>query len=223
MIEVEGLAKRFGARVLFEDVCLRVAAGEAVAIEGPSGSGKTTLLRCLVGLDRADAGVVRVGGDTLAAGVSDAASLARVRRKMGFVFQQFHLFPHLSVLENVTLAPVDVAGRAPQEAARAARALLERVGIASRADARPGALSGGEQQRAAIARALALSPEALLMDEPTSALDPARVADLVSLLRGLCAEGLALLVVTHDEAFARAVAGRVVTLRDGRLVSAPPR
>jgi polar amino acid transport system ATP-binding protein len=222
VIEVEGLAKRFGARVLFEDVCLRIAAREAVAIEGPSGSGKTTLLRCLVGLERADAGVVRVGGDALAAGGSDAASLARVRRKMGFVFQQGHLFPHLSVLENVVLAPVEVAGRARQDAERAARALLERVGIAARADARPGALSGGEQQRAAIARALALSPEALLMDEPTSALDPARVADLVSLLRGLCAEGLALLVVTHDEDFARAVAGRVVTLRDGRLVSSPP-
>ncbi len=223
MIEIVGLAKRFGARVLFEGVCLRVGAGEAVAIEGRSGTGKTTLLRCLVGLERADAGTVRVGGDALAAGVSDAAALARVRRKMGFVFQQFHLFPHLSVLDNVTLAPVDVAGLAPVEATRVARALLERVGVAARADARPGALSGGEQQRVAIARALALAPEALLLDEPTSALDPERVSDLVSLLRGLCAEGLALLVVTHDADFARAVAGRVVTLRDGHLVSAPPR
>jgi ABC-type polar amino acid transport system ATPase subunit len=219
MIALEGLAKRYGARTLFEDVSLRVEAGEAVAIDGASGSGKTTLLRCLVGLDHADAGTVRVGDDVLAAGATDPAALARIRRRVGFVFQQWNLFPHLSVVDNVALAPVEVAGRARDEALRDARALLERVGIAARADARPGALSGGEQQRAAIARALALRPEALLMDEPTSALDPARVADLVTLLRGLCADGLALLVVTHDEDFARAVARRVVTLRDGRLVA----
>ncbi|HVZ73644.1 MAG TPA: ATP-binding cassette domain-containing protein [Polyangia bacterium] len=220
MIEIDGLAKRHGPRVLFEGVSLRVGAGEAVAIEGPSGSGKTTLLRCVIGLDHADAGTVRVGGDVVSAGSPDHAALARVRRRVGFVFQQWNLFPHLSVLENVALAPVEVARRAPAEATRDARALLERVGIGARADARPGALSGGEQQRAAIARALALAPEALLMDEPTSALDPARVADLVTLLRGLCADGLALLVVSHDTDFARAVAGRVVTLRDGRLAPA---
>jgi ABC-type polar amino acid transport system ATPase subunit len=218
MIEILGLTKRLGGRTLLGGVSLRVAAGEAVAVMGPSGSGKTTLLRCLVGLERADAGTVRVGDDLLAPGAPDyERTLARVRRRVGLVFQQWHLFPHLSVLENVVEAPVHVARRAPADAAREARVLLERVGIAARADARPHELSGGEQQRAAIARALALAPTALLMDEPTSALDGERVAELVALLRGLCAEGLALLVVTHDEQFARAVARRVVTLRAGVL------
>jgi polar amino acid transport system ATP-binding protein len=218
MIEILGLTKRLGGRTLLGGVSLRVAAGEAVAVMGPSGSGKTTLLRCLVGLERADAGTVRVGDDVLAPGAPDyERTLARVRRRVGLVFQQWHLFPHLSVLENVVEAPVHVARRAPADAAREARVLLERVGIAARADARPHELSGGEQQRAAIARALALAPTALLMDEPTSALDGERVAELVALLRGLCAEGLALLVVTHDEQFARAVARRVVTLRAGVL------
>jgi polar amino acid transport system ATP-binding protein len=220
VISVEGLTKRYGARTLFDDVCLRVGEGEAVAVMGPSGSGKTTLLRCLVGLDRPDAGTVRVGGDALEAGAPPAAhalALARVRRRVGFVFQQWHLFPHLTVLQNVIEAPVHVAGRPRADAERDAHALLERVGIAARAEARPHQLSGGEQQRAAIARALALSPEALLMDEPTSALDDERVAALVSLLGGLRAEGLALLVVTHDQDFARAIAPRILSLRDGRL------
>jgi polar amino acid transport system ATP-binding protein len=221
VIQVEGLTKRRGARTLLDGVSLRVNAGEAVAVMGESGSGKTTLLRCLEGLERADAGTVRVGDDVLSAGApgpEHAGALARLRRRIGFVFQQWHLFPHLTVLENVIEAPVHVAGRTPHEAVRAARALLERVGIATRADARPHELSGGEQQRAAIARALALEPEALLMDEPTSALDPDRVAGLVALLRGLCADGLALLAVTHDQDFARALGGRVLLLRDGRLI-----
>jgi ABC-type polar amino acid transport system ATPase subunit len=219
MIELDGLTKRLGARTLLGGVSLRVDAGEAVAIMGPSGAGKTTLLRCLVGLERADAGTVRVGADVLAPGAPDfARTLARVRRRVGLVFQQWHLFPHLTVVDNVTLAPIYVAGRARADAERDARALLARVGIAARADARPHELSGGEQQRAAIARALALAPEALLMDEPTSALDGERVDELVALLRGLGDEGLALLVVTHDEAFARALARRVITLRDGALI-----
>jgi polar amino acid transport system ATP-binding protein len=220
VIAVEGLTKRFGARALFDRVSLRVGEGEAVAVMGPSGSGKTTLLRCLVGLDRPDEGTVRVGDDALVAGATAAAhavALARVRRRVGFVFQQWHLFPHLTVLENVVEAPVHVAGRARADAEREAQALLDRVGIAARAGARPHELSGGEQQRAAIARALALNPEALLMDEPTSALDGERVAALVALLSGLRADGLALLVVTHDEDFARAVAPRILSLRDGRL------
>ncbi|HEX4405742.1 MAG TPA: ATP-binding cassette domain-containing protein, partial [Polyangia bacterium] len=140
---------------------------------------------------------------------------------VGFVFQQLHLFPHLTVLENIIEAPVHVARRARREAEVQARALLDRVGIAARADARPHQLSGGEQQRAAIARALALDPEALLMDEPTSALDGARVGELVALLSDLCKGGLALLFVTHDAPFARALARRVLTLRDGRLIDQP--
>jgi ABC-type polar amino acid transport system ATPase subunit len=218
MIEAVGLTKRLGARTLLDGVSLRVEAGEAVAVMGPSGVGKTTLLRCLDGLERADAGTVRVGDDAFGPGAPDYdRAVARVRRRIGFVFQQWHLFPHLTVLENVIEAPVHVAGRAADEATRQARALLARVGITARADARPHELSGGEQQRAAIARALALAPQALLMDEPTSALDDERVGDLVALLRGLCADGLALLCVTHDEQFARALAHRVILLRDGRL------
>jgi ABC-type polar amino acid transport system ATPase subunit len=225
VIEVVGLTKRLGGRTLLDGVSLRVGAGEAVAVMGPSGAGKTTLLRCLEGLERADAGTVRVRDDAFGPDVPDYdRAVARVRRRIGFVFQQWHLFPHLTVLENVVEAPIHVARRAPDEATRDARALLERVGISERAHARPDQLSGGEQQRAAIARALALAPEALLMDEPTSALDGERVGELVTLLRGLCADGLALLVVTHDEHFARALASRVITLRDGRLTdhSAPP-
>jgi polar amino acid transport system ATP-binding protein len=220
VISVEGLTKRYGTRALFVGVSLRIGEGEAVAVMGPSGCGKTTLLRCLIGLERPDAGTVRVGEDALVAGAPHDAhmkALGRVRRRVGFVFQQWHLFPHLTVLENVVEAPVHVAKRPRADAERDARALLERVGIAGRAGARPHELSGGEQQRAAIARALALAPEALLMDEPTSALDNERVAALVTLLGGLRAEGLALLVVTHDEDFARAVAPTVLTLRDGRL------
>ena len=219
MIEALGLTKRRGGRALLDGVSLRVGAGEAVAVMGASGAGKTTLLRCLDGLERADAGTVRVGGDAFSPDAPDYdGAVARVRRRLGLVFQEWHLFPHLTVLENVALAPVHVAGRAPEAAARDAHALLERVGIGARAGARPRELSGGEQQRAAIARALALAPEALLMDEPTSALDGERVESLVALLRGLCAEGLALLVVTHDEPFARALAHRVIMLRDGALI-----
>jgi polar amino acid transport system ATP-binding protein len=223
VIEVAGLTKRLGGRTLLDGVSLRVGAGEAVAVMGPSGAGKTTLLRCLDGLERADAGTVRVGDVAFGPGLADYdGAVARVRRRVGLVFQEWQLFPHLTVLENVALAPVHVAGRPPDAAARDARALLERVGIAPRADARPRELSGGEQQRAAIARALALAPEALLMDEPTSALDGERRGALVTLLRGLCADGLALLFVTHDEHFARALADRVIVLRAGALSDHPP-
>ena len=222
MIEARDLTRRLGGRAVLDGVSLRVGAGEAVAVMGASGAGKTTLLRCLDGLERADAGTVRVGEDAFSPGAADYdLAVARVRRRLGLVFQEWHLFPHLTVLENVALAPVRVAGRAPDEAARDAHALLERVGIAARAGARPRELSGGEQQRAAIARALALAPEALLMDEPTSALDGERVDALVTLLRGLCADGLALLFVTHDEQFARALAHRVLTLRAGALIDQP--
>ncbi|HVU49523.1 MAG TPA: ATP-binding cassette domain-containing protein, partial [Polyangia bacterium] len=149
MIEVDGLTKRREGRALLDGVSLRVGAGEAVAVMGASGAGKTTLLRCLDGLERADAGTVRVGGDAFGPDAPDYdGAVARVRRRLGLVFQEWHLFPHLTVLENVALAPVHVAGRAPGAATREAHALLERVGIAARAGARPRELSGGEQQRA---------------------------------------------------------------------------
>jgi ABC-type polar amino acid transport system ATPase subunit len=218
MLQITRIHKQLSERQVLSDVSFQVGAGEAVAIMGASGSGKTTLLRCINGLERIDAGDIKVGPDALtAATASDDAVLGRVRRRVGFVFQDWQLFRNRSVLGNVIEAPVHAAGAPPAEAAARAHALLERVGISHRATAYPHQLSGGEQQRAAIARALAMSPEVLLMDEPTSALDPARVDELVALLRGLVADGLALLVVTHDEAFARALGGRVLTLRDGRL------
>jgi polar amino acid transport system ATP-binding protein len=221
LIEVRDLRKQLGGCAVLDGISLTVAAGEAVAIMGPSGSGKTTLLRCLNGLERADAGAVRVGPDELRAGDPDwDRAVARIRRRAGFVFQQWHLFANRTVLGNVIEAPVHVAGEDPTAAIGRARALLERVGIAHRAAAFPHELSGGEQQRAAIARALAMSPQALLLDEPTSSLDAGRVGDLVRLLAGLVADGLALLAVTHDDRFARALGARVLTLRDGRLEGA---
>jgi polar amino acid transport system ATP-binding protein len=219
VIEVEALTKRFGARTVLHAVSARVGRGEAVALCGPSGSGKTTLLRCLNGLERADAGTIRVEGQELRAGTgaADDRALQALRRKVGFVFQQWHLFANLTVLENVIEAPIHVAREPAARAETRARALLERVGIAHRAAARPHQLSGGEQQRAAIARALAMTPSVLLLDEPTSALDPERTRDLVALLRGLCADGLTLVCVTHDGGFARDLGARVLTLREGRI------
>ena len=223
MIEIAGLSKRFGERAVLDRVSLRVGAREIVALTGPSGSGKTTLLRCVNGLERGDAGVIRVGGSEsidlaidLGAAHRERAWLA-VRRQVGFVFQQWHLFAHRTVLENIVEAPVHVARVPAAEAEARARALLDRVGVAARADAYPHQLSGGEQQRAAIARALAMAPSALLLDEPTSALDPERRRALAALLRALVADGLALLCVTHDPDFARALDARVLVLADGRI------
>jgi polar amino acid transport system ATP-binding protein len=218
MLEVTKLTKRLGAHTVLDSVSLRVAPREAVAVMGPSGSGKTTLLRCLNGLERPDTGTIKVGPDELSPSSPDYdVVLARIRRRVGFVFQQWHLFRNRTVLGNVIEAPVHVARESEPEATARARTLLDRVGIAHRAAAYPHELSAGEQQRAAIARALAMSPEVLLMDEPTSALDPERVGELTELLRGLVAEGLALLAVTHDPEFARELGGRVLTLRGGRL------
>ena len=232
MIEVAGLHKRFGAHVVLDGVSLRVGAGEIVALTGPSGSGKTTLLRCVNGLERADAGLIRVGDHELSLEPSAESRTDRardprdagrerawlaVRRQVGFVFQQWHLFAHRTVLQNVIEAPVHVTRLPVAEATARAHLLLDRVGIRPRADAYPHQLSGGEQQRAAIARALAMGPRALLLDEPTSALDPERRRALAGLLRALVGDGLALLCVTHDPDFARALDARVLVLADGKL------
>jgi ABC-type polar amino acid transport system ATPase subunit len=223
VIEIDDLRKRFAGRAVLDGVSARVARGEVVALTGPSGAGKTTLLRCLNGLDRPDAGTVRVDGQELRAGARgpDAErALLALRRKVGMVFQQWHLFQNRTVLGNVIEAPVQVAREPSARATTRARALLDRAGIAHRAGAYPHQLSGGEQQRAAIARALAMSPSVLLLDEPTSALDPERTRDLVALLRGLVADGLTLVCVTHDAGFARALGARVLVLEDGKLRAA---
>jgi polar amino acid transport system ATP-binding protein len=217
---VEGLSKSFQARPIFTDVSLALEAGEAVTIVGPSGTGKTTLLRCLDGLERADRGAVSVAGHRLEAGDRPerfAAAALAIRRSMGLVFQGCHLFSHRTVLENVMEGPLHVRREPLQEARRRADELLETVGIAHRAGARPRELSGGEQQRAAIARALAMQPQVLLLDEPTSALDSDRIGQLVTLLRRLGQGGLAIAAVTHDRTFAHALASRCYRLDGGRL------
>ena len=203
---------------MLDGVSLALARGEALAIMGPSGAGKTTLLRCLNGLDRLDAGRVCVGEDAIGPATREGApALAAVRRQVGFLFQQWNLFSHLTVLGNVMEAPLHVAGLPREEAVHRARGLLDRVGIGHRADARPAELSGGEQQRAAIARALAMDPAVLLLDEPTSALDRARADDLLSLLGDLRSGGLALVAVTHDPTVAERLGAPIAILEGGHL------
>ena len=225
LIEAIGLRKVLGGRTILDGCSLGAARGEAVVIMGPSGGGKTTLLRCLNGLERADAGTVRVGDRELGPcargteGDHAEPSLLAIRRRVGFLFQQWHLFANLSVLHNVVEAPVHVARRPRAEALARAHALLERVGIAHRGAAFPSELSGGEQQRAALARALAMEPDVLLLDEPTSALDRVRADEILALLADLARGGLTLIAVSHDARVATALGARVVTLDAGRIQS----
>jgi ABC-type polar amino acid transport system ATPase subunit len=219
-LSVNELSKSFGGVPVFSDVAFELQHGEALAIAGPSGSGKTTLLRCLNGLELADAGVVSVGDARIVAGESHAkqqAAIQAVRLRVGFVFQGCYLFSHRSVLENVMEGPRFVKHEPLAEARARAEALIEKVGIQHRAAAYPRELSGGEQQRTAIARALAMEPDILLLDEPTSALDPERGARLAELLRGLIGDGLSVLTVTHDRDFATALGARVLRMEHGRL------
>ncbi|RYZ38632.1 MAG: amino acid ABC transporter ATP-binding protein [Myxococcaceae bacterium] len=220
MIEVRGLTKLYAGRTVLDGINATFARGEVVALVGPSGGGKSTLLRCLNGLECFEGGSVRVGDCALEPGQGRvrASRLWDIRRRVGFVFQQWHLFAHRTALGNVIEAPVHVKGQGVKEATQRARALLAKVGMADREGAYPSELSGGEQQRVAIARALAMEPEALLMDEPTSALDPERVGALVSLLERLRDEGLTLVTVTHEMRFAQALASRVLVLHGGRII-----
>jgi polar amino acid transport system ATP-binding protein len=220
MIAVDRLTKRRDGRTVLRELSLCIPARQSLALIGPSGGGKSTLLRCILGLDTFDEGTIRVGDERLLAGAhaENRTALARIRRRTGMVFQQWHLFAHLTALQNVMEAPVHVAGLPRAQAEAEARALLERVGVAHRADALPRRLSGGEQQRVAIARALAMKPEVLLLDEPTSALDPERVTALAALLRELGRDGLTLVCVTHDMEFVTRVADRAVLLAGGEVV-----
>ena len=220
MINVRTLCKRHGARTILADVTATVAKGEIVAIVGPSGGGKSTLLRCLNHLEWFDAGLIEIAGFTLRPGPAgaDPTTLSRLRTKVGMVFQPWNLFPHLTALANITLAPRVVRGVAAPVAAAEARALLARVGLGDRAGAYPHELSGGQQQRVAIARALAQAPEVLLFDEPTSALDPERVGEVLDVLTALAKGGLTMLVVTHEMRFAREVSDRVLVLHGGAVI-----
>jgi ABC-type polar amino acid transport system ATPase subunit len=217
MITVESLSKAWTGGPVLEGVCLANAEGRVLAVVGPSGSGKSTLLRCLNGLETFDSGAVTIAGHRLVAGQHATATLEALRRDVGMVFQQFHLFPHLSALDNVALAPRLVRG-VPAEAARCrGRALLERVGLGAFTAARPTRLSGGQQQRVAIARALAMEPRVMLFDEPTSALDPSMTAEVLDVMVDLARSGQTMVVVTHDHGFARRAADWVVELAAGRV------
>jgi len=225
MIEVQGLSKSFQQQTVLQAIDLQVAQGEVVAIIGPSGSGKTTLLRCLNLLETPDAGSIRLGELRIDASrplKAQQGTIRQLRQSMGFVFQNFNLFPHRTALENVIEGPIIVQGEARETASARGRELLTKVGLADKADTYPGQLSGGQQQRVAIARALAMRPQAILFDEPTSALDPERVGEVLETIRGLAQEGRTLVIVTHEMAFARDVAHRVLFMDAGRIVEQGP-
>ena len=218
-IEIRNLRKSFGDHEVLRGIDFTVAPGEVVCVIGPSGSGKSTLLRCVNLLEEPTGGTVSVDGVDM---TDPDVDLDAVRRRIGMVFQQFNLFPHLSVLENLTIAQRRVLHRGKEEAAVVARENLAKVGLADRADSYPAQLSGGQQQRVAIARALSMGPGLMLFDEPTSALDPELVGDVLAVMRALADEGMTMMVVTHEMGFARDVADRVVFMDDGRLVEEGP-
>ncbi|MEE4540550.1 amino acid ABC transporter ATP-binding protein [Streptomyces sp. V4-01] len=225
LVRIRGLRKSFGAHQVLDGVDLDVRRGEVTVLLGPSGSGKSTLLRTINHLERPDAGFVEVSGDIIgyryhAGRLHELGnrSITRQRARIGMVFQQFNLFPHLTVVENLVEAPVAVRGVPRRQAAARAGELLERVGLAGRGDAYPKQLSGGQQQRVAIARALAMDPDLLLFDEPTSALDPELVGEVLAVIKDLADSGMTMIVVTHEIGFAREVADTVVFLDEGRIV-----
>ncbi len=219
LVELRGVRKSFGDNVVLEGVDLEIAVGEAIVVAGPSGSGKSTMLRCINGLESVDSGEIRFDGAPLPKGGKE---LQRRRAQIGMVFQQFNLFPHMTVLENITLGPVKVKDVPPERARERARELLERVGIPEKADQVPADLSGGQQQRVAIARALAMEPKLMLFDEPTSALDPEMIREVLDVMRALAREGMTMIVVTHEMGFAREVCDRIVFIDGGRIVEQGP-
>ncbi|WP_342241003.1 amino acid ABC transporter ATP-binding protein [Inquilinus sp. OTU3971] len=219
MIELRGVRKRFGAVEVLKGIDASVAKGEVVCIIGPSGSGKSTILRCINGLEAYEAGEITVEGRRVDRA---ARSIVEIRSRVSMVFQRFNLFPHRTVLENVIEGPVFVKRQPRAEAAERGRALLARVGLADKAEARPSQLSGGQQQRVAIARALAMQPQAILFDEPTSALDPELVGEVLAVMRGLAEDGMTMVVVTHEMGFAREVADRVLFIDGGVIVEQGP-
>lgn len=215
MIRVEGLSKSFGKLDVLHEITTEISKGDVVAIIGPSGSGKSTLLRCMNLLEVPTKGKVLIDGEDITAPKTD---ILKVRQKIGMVFQHFHLFPHMTVLQNLTYAPVKVKGMSKQAAEQKARELLARVGLAEKADVYPSRLSGGQKQRVAIARSLAMEPEIMLFDEPTSALDPEMVKEVLDVIKSLAHTGITMAIVTHEMGFAREVADRICFLDGGRLV-----
>ena len=215
LVELRSVRKSFGENVVLDGIDLSIGRGEVVVIAGPSGSGKSTMLRCINGLEGVDEGEVLFDGRS----VSGAGkALAKLRSEIGMVFQQFNLFAHKTVMENVTLAPMQVKGLSKADALARGQKLLERVGISAKADAYPADLSGGQQQRVAIARALAMEPKLMLFDEPTSALDPEMIREVLDVMRDLARDGMTMAVVTHEMGFAREVCDRIVFIDDGHIV-----
>jgi polar amino acid transport system ATP-binding protein len=220
MIRFQGVHKWYGKLHVLNDINLRVDAGQVVVVCGPSGSGKSTLIRTINKLEPSDKGVLTVDGNDLAAKTLDINGL---RAEIGFVFQQFNLYPHLSVLRNITLSPTKIRGLRLKDAEQQAMTLLDRVGLAEKRDAYPSQLSGGQQQRVAIARALAMKPKIMLFDEPTSALDPEMIGEVLAVMKNLAGSGMTMMVVTHEMGFAREVSHRVVFIDHGVILEeAPP-
>uniref|UniRef100_A0A7C3E4S9 Amino acid ABC transporter ATP-binding protein n=1 Tax=Gracilinema caldarium TaxID=215591 RepID=A0A7C3E4S9_9SPIR len=219
-ISIRGARKTYGKVEALRGVDLEVRKGEVVLIIGPSGSGKSTLLRSVNRLERLDSGTIYIDGDCV---TDEKADIRQIREEVGMVFQSFNLFPHLSVLENITLAPTTVKKVSAIEAEETALRLLKKVGLSDKAHAYPDQLSGGQQQRVAIARALAMNPKVMLFDEPTSALDPEMIKEVLDVMTALAREGMTMLVVSHEMGFARAAANRVIFMDQGQIIeSAPP-
>jgi glutamate transport system ATP-binding protein len=219
LVELDRVTKSFGDNVVLDEVDLRVERGSATVVAGPSGSGKSTMLRCINGLEPVDSGEVRFDGSPVD---YSGKALSRLRAEIGMVFQQFNLFPHMTVKDNVVLGPVKAKGTEREQATRRARELLERVGIPEKADEYPADLSGGQQQRVAIARALAMDPKLMLFDEPTSALDPEMIREVLDVMRDLARDGMTMIVVTHEMGFAREVCDRIVFIDEGEIVEEGP-
>ena len=215
MIKVSHITKQFKQLKAVDDVSLEIEKGEIVCLIGPSGSGKSTVLRCIHGLERPENGEVYIDGQLLDPKRPDYMTL---RRRMGFVFQHFHLFPNMSVLDNLTLAQIQVMKKTREEAEQTAMEYLKRVGLTDKRDEYPSKLSGGQKQRVAIARALCMNPEVMLFDEPTSALDPEMVVEVLDVMKELAMQGMTMVIVTHEMGFAKEVASRMVFLEDGKIV-----
>lgn len=222
IVRMQKLHKHFGSLHVLKDIDLDIVPGEVVVVIGASGSGKSTLIRCINGLEEFQSGSLEVDGNTLLPNGKSSQALQTIRTEVGMVFQQFNLFPHLSVLDNVTLAPMKVRGWSRQDAEETANRLLERVGIADQANKYPSQLSGGQQQRVALARALAMEPRLMLFDEPTSALDPEMIGEVLDAMRELAKEGMTMVIVTHEMGFAREVADRIIFIHKGEIAEQGP-
>lgn len=222
IVDMQKLNKHFGSLHVLKDIDMEITPGEVVVVIGASGSGKSTLIRCINGLEEFQQGALDVAGKTLLPHGKGGQALQQIRTEVGMVFQQFNLFPHLSVRDNVTLAPMKVRRVNPQQARDNASKLLKRVGIEDQADKYPTQLSGGQQQRVALARALAMEPRLMLFDEPTSALDPEMIGEVLDAMRELAREGMTMVVVTHEMGFAREVADRVIYIHQGEITEQGP-